>query len=115
MIRKALDSEPTNGAYLDSLGWVLYRLGKFEEAETWLRRALERSGRDPTVHDHLGDVYAKLGKLKDAISQWQSSLKEWETSPPSEVDHAEVAKIQKKLENAKVRLAKESSSNSNKN
>lgn len=115
MIKKAIDSDPNNGAYLDSLGWVLYRLGKFEEAATWLRRALERASRDPTVHDHLGDVYLKLGKLKDAISQWQSSLKEWETSPPSEVDQAEIAKVQKKLESAKVRLAKEGSSGPNNN
>ena len=115
MIKKALDGDPNNGAYLDSLGWVLYRLGKFEEAETWLRRALERAGRDPTVHDHLGDVYVKLGKLKDAILQWQSSLKEWESSPAGEIDQAEVAKVHKKLESAKVRLAKEGSSSSNKN
>ena len=115
MIKKALDSDPQNGAYLDSLGWVLYRMGKYEEAETWLRQSLERVSRDPTVHDHLGDVLAKLGKLKDAISQWQIAVKEWESSPPSETDQSEVAKIQKKLESARVRLAKEGSSTPNKN
>ena len=63
---------------------------------------------DPTVYDHLGDVYLKQGKIKDAIAQWQLSLKEWEKSTQSEVDSSEVAKVTKKLESARVRLARES-------
>jgi len=106
-INKALEMEPNNGAYLDSLGWVLYRQNKFTEAEEKLRRALESMSRDPTVHDHLGDVYFHEGKIREAIAQWQSSLKEYQTSAPSDQDHADVAKIQKKLEDAKVRLARE--------
>jgi tetratricopeptide (TPR) repeat protein len=106
-ISKALEKEPNNGAYLDSLGWVLYRQNKLTEAEEKLRQALESMSRDPTVHDHLGDVYFREGKIREAIAQWQSSLKEYQTSAPSEQDHADVAKIQKKLEDAKVRLARE--------
>ena len=109
-ISKALEQEPNNGAYLDSLGWVLYRQNKLSEAEEKLRQALESMSRDPTVHDHLGDVYFREGKIREAIAQWQSSLKEYQTSAPSEQDHADVAKIQKKLEDAKVRLARESGS-----
>jgi len=108
MISKAVELEPNNGAYLDSLGWVYYRLGKLDEAETYLRRALEKFSKDPTIHDHLGDVYAKEGKLKEAIVHWQDSLREWENAAPSERDAGEVGKIQKKLESARVRLAKES-------
>ncbi len=107
LIAKALDLEPQNGAYLDSMGWVYFRLGKFAEAETYLLRALEKSAHDPAIHDHLGDVYSKQGKLKEAIAQWERSRKAWESSAPSEVDHAELAKVTKKLEGAKVRLAKE--------
>lgn len=107
MINKALAHEPNNGAYLDSLGWVLYRLNKLPEAEEKLRHALQFMSRDATVHDHLGDVYFHEGKIREAIAQWQSSLKEWQTSAPSDVDHGEVAKVQKKLEDAKVRLARE--------
>ena len=107
MIKKALDLEPNNGAYLDSLGWVLYRENKLSEAEEQLRRAIESMGRDATVHDHLGDVYFREGKIREAISQWQISLKEWQAGPPSDLDHTEVAKIQKKLDDAKVRLARE--------
>lgn len=108
-ISKAVELDPNNGAYLDSLGWVYYRLNKLDEAESYLRKALERVSRDPTVRDHLGDVFAKKGMLKEAIAQWEVALKEWETSAPTEKDPGEVAKITKKLEGARVRLAKESS------
>jgi tetratricopeptide (TPR) repeat protein len=107
LITKALEYEPHNGAYLDSLGWVLYRMDKLPEAEELLLRALERAKRDPAIHDHLGDVYFRQGRLKEAIVQWESALQAWETAARSEVDRAEVAKVQKKLESAKVRLAKE--------
>ncbi len=107
LISKAVELEPQNGAFLDSLGWVFYRMNRLDEAESQLRRALERISNDPTIHDHLGDVYMKQGRLKDAIQQWQNSLREWESSPQSEMDPAEVAKINRKLENARVRLAKE--------
>ena len=109
LIRKALDIQPDNGAYLDSMGWVNYRLNKLDEAEQNLRESIEKINGDPTVYDHLGDVYLKQGKVKDAIAQWQLSLEEWEKSSKSEVDGEEVAKVTKKLESARVRLARESS------
>jgi tetratricopeptide (TPR) repeat protein len=109
MISKALETDPNNGAYLDSLGWVYFRMDRLADAENCLRRAMERYSKDPTVHDHLGDVLFKQGKLKEAISQWQASLKEWENAATSELEPAEVAKVQKKLEGARVRLAKETS------
>ena len=111
MISRALELEPDNGAYLDSLGWVYYRQNKLDEAEQALLRALSKKevGGDPTVHDHLGDVYFKLGKTKDAITQWQASLKEADTPDnQSEMEPGELANIGKKLEDAKVRLARES-------
>lgn len=107
LIVKALDKEPNTGAYLDSLGWVYFRLNKLPEAEENLRQALVSMSRDPTVHDHLAEVYFREGKIREAIAQWQTSLKEWQSSPPSEMDHSEVTRIQKRLEDAKVRLARE--------
>ncbi len=107
LIRKAVDLEPDNGAYLDSLGWVYYRQNKLEEAEEYLKRALAKVPRDPTVHDHLGDVYLKAGKVRLAQEQWQRSLREWESSAKSDLDPAEIAKIRKKLDAVKVRLAQE--------
>ena len=107
LINKALELEPQNGAYLDSLGWVYYRLDRLDEAEDNLRRAAQKVARDPVVHDHLGDVYFRQGKLKEAISQWRTSLKEWETSSAGEKDAAQISNVQKKLESAEVRLARE--------
>jgi tetratricopeptide (TPR) repeat protein len=109
MITKALDREPGNPAYLDSLGWVYFRMGRYPEAENNLKASLEKMGKDPTVHDHLGDVYFKEGKVKEAIAQWERSLKEWDATSPAEQEPMEIAKVQKKLEGAKVRQARETS------
>jgi tetratricopeptide (TPR) repeat protein len=106
MIKKAVDIDPNNGAYLDSLGWVLYRQGKLADAENTLTKAIDRISTDPTVHDHLGDVYFKQGKTRDAVNQWQASLREYKR-PSADADPEEVAKVAKKLDDARVRLAKE--------
>jgi tetratricopeptide (TPR) repeat protein len=107
MIQKALEIDPDNGAYLDSLGWALYQQGKFTEAETLLVRALDRIGEDPTVHDHLADVYLKLGKTKEAISQWQASLKDFQSPAGADSEPEDIAKVNRKLDAARVKLAKE--------
>jgi len=107
MIKKAVEIEPQNGAYLDSLGWAYYRLGKYDLAEDFLRKAVAKSNNDATVHDHLGDVYLKTGKLRLAVAHWERALEEWNKSVPAEVEPTEVAKVQKKLESARVRLAKQ--------
>jgi tetratricopeptide (TPR) repeat protein len=106
LIKKAVDQDPNNGAYLDSLGWVYYRQGKFAEAEGVLLKAVERVGGDATVHDHLGDVYLKLGKTREAVSQWQASLREYQKDG-TEADPDEVSKVSRKLDDARVKLAKE--------
>ena len=110
MIRKAVQLEPTNYAYLDSLGWVYYRLGQYGPAEDNLQRAISRGASDPTVHDHLGDVYEKTGKLKLAAAQWELSLNEYARTVQADMDAGDVSKVQKKLDSARVRLAKESAS-----
>lgn len=109
LISKALELDPNNGAFLDSLGWTYFKMGKYEQAETNLRLSLEKVSNDPTVHDHLGDAYFQQGKIKEAIGQWEASLRQWDASAKAEQDATEVAKVHKKLESARVRLAKESS------
>ena len=106
MIRKAVQLDPQNGAYLDSLGWVYFKSGQYALAEDNLLKASQRIGTDPTVHDHLGEVYEKTGNLKMAVEQWQRSLAEYAHSLPADADPADVAKVQHKLENARVKLAK---------
>jgi tetratricopeptide (TPR) repeat protein len=107
LVKKALELDPDNGAYLDSMAWVYYREGKYTDAAGLLERALERIGKDPTVHDHLGDVYLKMGKTREAITQWQASLNAFHTGAASDSDPDEIAKVTKKLDEARVRLAQE--------
>lgn len=107
LIAKAVELDPQNGAYLDSLGWVYYRQNVLDKAEDTLRKAIDRMTTDPTVHDHLGDVYFKEGKLKEAITQWQASLNEYKNAPSSEADPEDVAKVTRKLESARTRVARE--------
>jgi tetratricopeptide (TPR) repeat protein len=109
LIRKAVDLDPMNGAYLDSLGWAYFKLGQYEEAEDNLRRAVERDQSDPAVHDHLGELYEKTGRIRLAAAQWELSLAGYAKSSPSDLEPGEVAKVQRKLENARVRLAKQDS------
>jgi len=106
-IKKAVNLDPANGAYLDSLGWAYFRLGKYELAEDNLLKASQHITTDPTVQDHLGDLYQKTGRLKLAAVHWERALQEWNKTVSAEVDSADVAKVQKKLESAKVKLAKE--------
>jgi tetratricopeptide (TPR) repeat protein len=105
LISKALELDPGNGAYQDSLGWVYYRLNKLDQAVEQLRLAVDKVGKDPTVHDHLGDVYFKQGKIREAIQQWEASVSEWKVAPPSDQDPVELAKVTRKLEGARVRVA----------
>jgi len=109
LIRKAVELEPMNGAYLDSLGWVYFKMGEYELAEENLRQAVERDQTDPTVHDHLGELYEKTGRFRLATAQWELSLEEFAKSAPIDVEQAEVAKVQKKLEAARVKLARQES------
>lgn len=107
LIRRAVALDPENGAYLDSLGWAYFKMGKYDLAETELRKAVDRLDNDPTVHEHLGDVYQKTNRLKLAAVQWERSLEEWKRTVPAEVETADVVKVQKKLDGAKVKLARE--------
>jgi tetratricopeptide (TPR) repeat protein len=106
LIRKAVDLDPQNYAFLDSLGWVYFKSGQYALAEENLRKANERSNSDPTVHDHLGEVYEKTGNLKLAVAQWERSMTEYASSLPADADPVDVSKVQHKLENARVKLAK---------
>ncbi len=107
LINQAVKLEPTNGAYLDSLGWAYFKLGKYDLAEETLNKASLRMGSDPTVQDHLGDLYQKTGRLKLAAAHWERAVEEWNKTVPAEQDGDLMASTQKKLDAAKVRLARE--------
>jgi tetratricopeptide (TPR) repeat protein len=114
LINKALDKDPGNGAYLDSLGWVYFRMGRLADAESNLKVAVEKTPHDPTVHDHLAQVLMAESKVREALGQWQLSLKEWEAGAPADLEPAEVSRVKSRLEEARVRLAKETPPRSNK-
>src|SRR5436853_1556066 len=106
-IKKAVELEPANGAYLDSLGWAYFKLGKYDLAEENLNKAIQHTPNDPTVQDHLGDVYQKTGRLRLAAAHWERALQEWNRTIPAEMEASEMGKVQKKLESARIKLAKE--------
>jgi len=75
MIELAVEAEPDNRAYLDSLGWVLYRLERYEEALEPLEKAnSDPDFRDATLLEHLGDVYKALDRNEEALEMWQKAL-----------------------------------------
>jgi len=108
-IKMAVSLDPTNGAYLDSLGWAYFKLGKYDLAEENLNKASLRMGSDPTVQDHLGDLFQKTGRLRLAAAHWERAVEEWNKTVPAEVDTDLLVATQTKLDAAKVRLAKEES------
>jgi len=75
VIRRALESEPNNASYLDSLGWVEFRRGQFDQALNDLLRAAKAAEReDPVVFEHIGDTYLKLNRAREALEAWQKAL-----------------------------------------
>jgi tetratricopeptide (TPR) repeat protein len=109
LIQRAVDQDPNNGAYLDSLGWVYFKQNKIQEAETNLCKAVERESHDPTIRSHLGDVYAKQGRMEQAAIEWEKSLAEWRRSLPADLESDKVAEVEKKLNQVKHRVAQKSS------
>ena len=96
MIQLAVDTQPSSGFIVDSLGWVLYRLGRYEEAVEQMERAVELMPIDPVVNDHLGDVYWAVGRQREAEFQWHRALSFFE-SDESNTD-VEPDRIRRKLE-----------------
>jgi len=90
MIQKAVDRRPRDGYIVDSLGWVYYRLGRFEEAVTELEKATDLRPRDATINDHLGDAYWRVGRKLEATYQWAQVL-------GMEIEPEDAAKVQAKL------------------
>jgi len=99
MIRKAVKLRPTDGFIVDSLGWVLYRLGDFEGSVKELERAVELRPEDPIINDHLGDALWRVGRLNEARFQWRRVLG---LKPEAKLEAA----IQKKLKHGLVEEAK---------
>ena len=74
MIERAVRAEPQNPSFLDSLGWVNYKLGKLKEAERYLSDAARRNPTSATIQEHLGDLFKKLGQQEKAQASWRKAL-----------------------------------------
>jgi Flp pilus assembly protein TadD len=74
LIKRALKIEPEDGFYVDSLGWVYYQRGQYRKAVSELERAVNLTGNDPTITEHLGDAYEKVGKVRDARHEYEDAL-----------------------------------------
>jgi tetratricopeptide (TPR) repeat protein len=98
MIRKAVELRPNDGYIVDSLGWVLFRLGRHDEAVVHLERAVELKPEDPVINDHLGDAYWAVGRQREARYQWMTALA---SKPEPELKTA----IEQKLERGLPREA----------
>jgi tetratricopeptide (TPR) repeat protein len=108
-IQKALQLDPNNGAYLDSLGWAYFKMSRYDLAEAPLAKAARLITNDPTIHEHLGHLYLQMGKRTLAQEEWERALKEWPHAVSSDFDADQAAKLQKQLDELKLHLAKEKS------
>tara|TARA_R110002124_G_scaffold282524_1_gene457718 strand:+ start:7311 stop:8999 length:1689 start_codon:yes stop_codon:yes gene_type:complete len=73
---KAMELEPENAAYLDTMGWIFYKLGEYEKARRFIKASidLDSTVASGEVLEHLGDVYEKLGNLSEAKKMWKQAL-----------------------------------------
>jgi tetratricopeptide (TPR) repeat protein len=100
LIQRALDADPGNPAFLDSLGWAYYRQRDFEQAERYLAPAAERLPANSVIQDHFGDVLAERGRLQDAIAAWTRAL----GGDGADIDRGAV---EKKITDARARLGRQ--------
>jgi Flp pilus assembly protein TadD len=98
MIRKAVAAEPENPHYLDSMGWVLYKRGKFEQAVEWLEKAAKLAAAEHTTWDHLGDAYHGLRQRDKSVEAWQKALELAELEPRPDTSY--IRRIEAKFKDA---------------
>ncbi|MCK5516756.1 MAG: tetratricopeptide repeat protein [Desulfobulbaceae bacterium] len=97
-IKRAVELKPENGYITDSLGWVYFRLGKLEKAETELKHAIELEPEDPHILDHLGDVYLSLKKEKKALQIYQKAYEMFKDEKKRAMVKNKIDALGKKLE-----------------
>lgn len=88
LIQKALDVQPENGAYLDSLGWAYYMMATLDDNGEMMRLALDNLHKaaglmdDPEIQEHIGDLYYSLGKWEEAGEEWEKAMGFANDAPP---------------------------------
>ena len=107
LLERALAEDKFNGAYLDSLGWAYCQQNRLREAEGFLLKAVRRNAQDPTIRDHLGEVFFRAGRTRQAAAEWEKAREFWKRSLPSDYEPEKVAALDKKLETVKRSLAQQ--------
>jgi tetratricopeptide (TPR) repeat protein len=74
MSQEALQQQPDNESYLDTMGWIYFRMGKYAEAERVTKHAIDLGSKSAVIHEHLGDIYSKMNEKDKAIEYWQKAL-----------------------------------------
>jgi Tfp pilus assembly protein PilF len=97
LVRRALEIKPDTAAFLDSLGWVLFKRGKLEEGADALERAVDSGPDDPTLLEHLGEVSLKLGRKPRAQECFSRSLELLQTNPDDAERPSQRADLERKL------------------
>ena len=92
MIKRAVAAQPDQGYIVDSLGWALYRLGRYDESVVQMEKAVELDPTEPLLNDHLGDVYWAVGRKREAEFQWRRALN---LGPGEDLD---MDRVRKKLD-----------------
>ncbi len=98
-IKRALAIEPSNGSYLDSLGWAYYKTGQLELAEDFLRKAAEQLALNAVIQDHYGDVLYRMGRVQEAIDAWSRALS-------GDTEDLDRTAIDRKIRTARQKLPK---------
>ena len=96
LIKQAVDLQPDAGYIVDSLGWVLYRMGQYADAVNHMEKAAELMATDPVVNDHLGDVYWAVGRKSEARFQWRRAASF--ITPNTSLNDIDPARVHRKLE-----------------
>ncbi|HJO17523.1 MAG: tetratricopeptide repeat protein [Vicinamibacterales bacterium] len=97
LIQRALESDPHNGAYLDSLGWAYFKLEKWDLAETHLRQASEQLRQNSVVQDHFGDLLFKRGRYTEAIETWERAI-------VGDAESIDLPTVERKIRDARERV-----------
>lgn len=74
MSKASLVKDSTNGSYLDTFGWICYRLGNYTEAERYVKMAIDGGEANAVVYEHLGDIYSRLSQQEKAKEYWSKAL-----------------------------------------
>jgi tetratricopeptide (TPR) repeat protein len=74
MAQEAISQQPENTSYLDTIGWIYFRLGRYTEAEEYIKKAIALGSNSAVIHEHLGDIYSKMNDREKALEYWNKAL-----------------------------------------